>query len=161
MITSLAFISTSLALNSFLHLNYFNSFVLLNISYFFDCLDGHYARSYNMVTVFGDYYDHFSDMFKFFGLIILSYYLDYCKFVIMFPLLIMCTILMLLHMGCQEVYFSYKNNSIKAPTLSILKVFCPAENITELQGMMKLTRFMGTGTFNLMLSLIPIFYSFN
>ena len=29
--------------------------------YFLDCLDGHYARKYDMVTTFGDYFDHFVD----------------------------------------------------------------------------------------------------
>ena len=32
------------------------------ISYFFDCMDGYYARKYNMVTRFGDIYDHVKDI---------------------------------------------------------------------------------------------------
>ena len=35
------------------------------LAYFFDCVDGHLARKYDQVTVFGDYYDHFSDLFKY------------------------------------------------------------------------------------------------
>ena len=29
-----------------------------------DCLDGFYARKYNMTSQFGDYLDHLSDVFK-------------------------------------------------------------------------------------------------
>jgi len=37
-------------------------FVVLEIlGYFSDCLDGYYARSYDMVTDFGDWFDHASD----------------------------------------------------------------------------------------------------
>ena len=42
------------------------------LSYFFDCFDGHFARSYNMVTKFGDYYDHISDVSK---VILLIYFI--------------------------------------------------------------------------------------
>ena len=39
---------------------------LLNfLAYFFDCVDGHLARKFDMVTVFGDYFDHYSDLVKF------------------------------------------------------------------------------------------------
>jgi len=157
MITTLALITSSLGLNSFWNSSYLNSFLLLNLSYFFDCLDGHYARSYNMETEFGDYYDHFCDMYKFILLVILSYVKDYCKFLIIIPFLSLSILIMIIHLGCQEVYFN--NVKIKAPTLTILKNLCPAENEKELIGMMKLTKYMGTGTINLMLSLIPIYYS--
>ena len=30
-------------------------------SYFFDCVDGNFARKYNMTSKFGDYYDHITD----------------------------------------------------------------------------------------------------
>jgi phosphatidylglycerophosphate synthase len=31
------------------------------ISFFFDCMDGHFARKYNMTSKFGDMYDHIKD----------------------------------------------------------------------------------------------------
>ena len=36
------------------------------LSYFLDCVDGHFARKYDMTTDFGDAYDHFKDFFVFF-----------------------------------------------------------------------------------------------
>lgn len=38
------------------------AFILFWLSYYLDCLDGYYARKYNMVTTFGDYYDHVRDI---------------------------------------------------------------------------------------------------
>ena len=35
------------------------------LGYYFDCIDGPMARKYNMVTVFGDYYDHGTDIICF------------------------------------------------------------------------------------------------
>ena len=35
---------------------------MMMISYFFDCMDGNFARTYNMQTKFGDYYDHIKDV---------------------------------------------------------------------------------------------------
>ena len=35
------------------------------VGYFFDCMDGHFARKYNMVTEFGDMYDYITDLSKF------------------------------------------------------------------------------------------------
>ena len=32
------------------------------LSYWFDTIDGHFARKYNMQTRFGDYYDHVTDI---------------------------------------------------------------------------------------------------
>ena len=40
------------------------------MSYFFDCADGLYARTYNMTTQFGDIYDHSTDVIVFFGIAI-------------------------------------------------------------------------------------------
>ena len=42
--------------------NYILACIYYFISYFFDVLDGIYAREYNMVSEFGDYYDHIKDI---------------------------------------------------------------------------------------------------
>ena len=46
------------------------------ISYFFDCMDGHFARKYNQVTKFGDYYDHITDVIKMISVIYTLYYIN-------------------------------------------------------------------------------------
>ena len=50
-----------------------NSFIPMigtSVFYFMDCLDGHLARSTDQVTVFGDYLDHFGDLFYYFSILV-------------------------------------------------------------------------------------------
>jgi len=71
------------------------------ISYYFDCLDGYFARKYDMVTKFGDYYDHVKDIVIF---VCLVYVLIYKKLYSGLIFLLPFAFLMLVHFGCQEVY---------------------------------------------------------
>ena len=65
MITTLSVIF-SVASIYYLYIHSFiTSIFLYIISYLFDCLDGYVARKYNMVTKFGDLYDHISDVLTF------------------------------------------------------------------------------------------------
>jgi phosphatidylglycerophosphate synthase len=68
-ITSLSCISCIIVIILLFQAKYYLAAFFLIVSYFFDCLDGHLARSYNMVTVFGDYYDHISDSIKLFTIL--------------------------------------------------------------------------------------------
>ena len=47
------------------------------ISYFFDCQDGNYARTYKMYSEFGSLYDHISDAVIIIGLILIYIFKDY------------------------------------------------------------------------------------
>ncbi len=47
------------------------------ISYFFDCQDGNYARTYKMYSEFGSLYDHISDAVIIIGLILIYILKDY------------------------------------------------------------------------------------
>jgi phosphatidylglycerophosphate synthase len=49
------------------------------ISYFFDCQDGNYARTYKMYSDFGSLYDHISDAVIIIGLIIIFIMKEYDK----------------------------------------------------------------------------------
>jgi phosphatidylglycerophosphate synthase len=49
------------------------------ISYFFDCQDGNYARTYKMYSEFGSLYDHISDAIIIIGLILIYIFKDYNK----------------------------------------------------------------------------------
>lgn len=91
------------------------------ISYFFDVMDGVYARRYNLTSKFGDYYDHITDIIQYvlyIGILIYKYnLLDYKKSCI---LLIIQVLLASVYIGCVEKIYS-KNNS---ETLSIFKKTC-------------------------------------
>jgi phosphatidylglycerophosphate synthase len=121
--------------------------VLIFIGYFFDCSDGNFARKYNMVSKFGDYYDHISDVFKILLLVLILYKLKLKKNNKLILLIIAIVFILLLgiHMGCQEKYYNKKSS------LDILKPLCrKKEHI-------KITRFGGSGTFFLVLCIYLFF----
>lgn len=140
----LAFLSAGLIYNEYYKLG---AIVFLS-SYFYDILDGHYARKYDMVTRFGDYYDHFADIFK----IVLIGFVIYLKSSTHFYLFLIITILFAvlfsIHLGYQEIYY----DSEESETLEYFKIF--AQDDPEV--MLPYTRYVGVGTY-IMLVVILIF----
>ena len=97
--------------------------VLYFIAFFFDCMDGGYARTYNMTSKFGDKYDHFSDWLKALLLIICILLLKIKNEtkILLAIISIIFAILSSLHLGCQE---RIKKNS---DVLQFLTKICPNE----------------------------------
>ena len=130
--------------------NYVLIVVFFIISYFFDVLDGIYARTYDMVTKFGDYYDHIKDLSI--NVLYVSMIIYKCKNRIkLIPFLIILLFFAMalsIHFGCQENVY----NSSESETLTIFKKFCndkPEQKI-------KYTRFFGCGTFILVICIISL-----
>lgn len=120
------------------------------ISYFFDCLDGHYARKYNLTTEFGDYYDHVKDAFILILLVCVIFHrYRHCSsknLKIASIIFIIFLFLTFMHLGCQEKV--YLGNS---DTLGGLKYLCMSnEHI-------KWSRYFGAGTFNIIFVLLIIY----
>lgn len=127
--------------------------ILFFISYMFDCLDGFYARKNNMVSKFGDMYDHVKDLIVLVGV-------DYIIFsritkhrTEIYILLIILIILFSIHIGCQEIHYSHTNPD-ESPTLTLSKRFCPATNHNDSKKIMEYTRFVGNGTFMAILTIV-------
>jgi hypothetical protein len=159
MITTLSIISTIIVVLLLLNANYIWAAIFYLIAYFFDCLDGHYARKYNMVTVFGDYYDHISDLLKIIAVLSTMYYIDSKKFMTILPIIIIFFILSTIHFGCQELYY----NSSESETLNFTKNLCPIDeenNKNYIKNKMYITKFFGMGTFQFILILSIIYYKF-
>ena len=108
--------------------NYAISAILFFISYIFDCFDGFYARKYNMISNFGDLFDHFRDLTinsvvyfllfkKYWKLNTMQRYLPFIVIIIF--------VAMQIHIGCQEVY--YDSNVSGSKFLSIFKSICPSQ----------------------------------
>lgn len=112
------------------------------VSYFFDCLDGHFARKYHMVTEFGDYYDHISDAVQAgIAMILILSYKPPLKLVV---LLMVTMYLSLKHFGCQERLYkaSPHYDGVAAATLDAYESMCPQ------QSDIAWTRLFGAGTLN-------------
>lgn len=114
---------------------YVISALLYILSYLFDCCDGNFARKYGMVTMFGDMYDHFNDVFRFIVVTILL--LQRTESVYVFLVLFLLSFGAFYHMQCQEVHYDKPHES---PFLNSLGICQNKDHIIW-------TRFLGCGTF--------------
>ena len=121
------------------------------VGYYFDCADGNYARTYKMVSQFGDLYDHITDFIKVAIFIVLLYteYNNKTRFINFFIVFSALSFLSMVHLGCQEILYNKKNESM---ILSLTKMVCVNPKH------IKISRFFGTGTLQLFIALVLIFY---
>jgi len=113
------------------------------LSYFFDCLDGHYARKYDQVTKLGDAYDHIKDITVGVALIIVLYKRnkDRCSSRILTAVIacvVIFTVLGYVHLGCQERVYGHDQSS----TLNLGRKLCPGNAHESI----KWSRYVGMGT---------------
>jgi phosphatidylglycerophosphate synthase len=108
-LTTFSLICNVLSACLFYYDHRYMSVLLFMIGYYFDCADGFYARKYDMVTTFGDYYDHINDQLKILLILIVMYLKSKCKFFSILPIIAALTLLSLMHLGCQEkIYDQYE-----------------------------------------------------
>lgn len=128
------------------------------ISYMFDCFDGQYARRHNMVSKFGDYYDHIKDW----TIMFMIFYILYKRNKMYLSIFIFVLGLSGTHIGCQEHYYR-ENNPDKehSDTIGWCRYMCPFENDFDdehrLEKAMAYTRHFGLGTSNVLISIILSF----
>lgn len=146
-ITTISNICSAIGLYGFCNNSPFLFYIFMWLGYFFDCFDGYYARTYNMTTVFGDYYDHISDMF----FLSIFLYLTYDRYGYLAThsigtYVIACSLIVLLllmgkHIGCQEqIHEEEGKPDHKSHSLSLLKALCTnKEDI-------RWTKYFGIGT---------------
>jgi phosphatidylglycerophosphate synthase len=152
-ITTISILFSILSAYNIFKGNFKTSTLLFIIAYYFDCVDGKLARKYNMVSKFGDYYDHFSDIFKIVIILYALYKVNKKKYndikYFIYSLFLLC----LLHLGYQEVIYS----SDESPTLSLFKNVAQKDNNPEQR--IKLTRFFGCGTVIIVICIIILLWS--
>jgi phosphatidylglycerophosphate synthase len=130
MITTLSIPFIILGIYFFINNNYLAIPCIL-IYVFLDYLDGYYARNHDMVTEFGDWYDHFRDVVSFILLFIVIIHKikrnkKYIVFNVIFLIILLSTlILSLIRFGCNERRISNTHNQ----TLNLIKNMCYDQNI--------------------------------
>jgi phosphatidylglycerophosphate synthase len=143
------------------------------LAYYFDCVDGKLARQYNMVTKFGDYFDHSSDTFK----MILLIYIMYLKLkgkrmskllILIFALIIINLMLVGSQFGCQEKITkdikknnkknNKKDNKKEEEEDSETLAFTERLIITDCYTQMNYTKYFGSGTVIVAISLLLLFW---
>jgi phosphatidylglycerophosphate synthase len=134
---------------------YFISAICCLLSYFFDVMDGYFARLYNMGSLFGSYYDVISDWtvgILFLFLFLTSTISTLSKTIIV-TMSIILNLIILYHYSCQENYTKTTNPKFVSDGLSFVnKVKCRNHNH------MKYTRFFGTGTLFIWISFIILLH---
>lgn len=134
--------NTDKAKNTNKNLNKTVAIIFYLLSYFFDCLDGYYARKYDMVTDLGDKYDHYTDIIKcliFYRIFYLK--LSRTKFYIYTIIILILIMIMFIQLGCQEKYYT-KNGNENGHFLENFKLFC----FNSPEKTMKFTKYFGCGT---------------
>ena len=152
MITTMSLISTLTGIQYIYSGQYKIGAILYYIGYFFDCMDGNYARTYNMTSNFGDKYDHIGDGIKVIFLIMCLYLLkiNKCTKVLFVIISFMLGIISLIHLGCQEKIKKSDDKSV----LDIFKFLCRDPNHIIY------TRYFGTGTVQLFITIYIFFMKF-
>jgi phosphatidylglycerophosphate synthase len=146
MITSVGMIIGLLCILAIYKGYYKTGFILYWICYIFDCLDGYYARKYNMITRFGDFFDHFRDVFV--NIVVIALIFKRIKSPLHRDVYIITLIIifigMLSHFGAQEL------NSKTLEHNECLKMLTPLCKHPEY---IEYTRYTGNGTFILGISI--------
>ena len=152
MLTTLSFIFTIAFAICFYNREFLFAGIFYMISYFFDCCDGNFARTYNMQSKFGDYYDHVTDLLGIIFYTTILYYLsnDICVFFIIILFILFGFIFCCFHLKNEKS----ENNTCKIiePTIYFLN-YLPTIDIN-------ITRFFGMGVFNFINTLIIIFFPY-
>ena len=127
------------------------------ISYYFDCADGKFARKYNMVSKFGDLYDHLADLAKVIAVLLALFCINKkqttVKQRVFISILIILGFLQIIHMGYQETIYNKKDES---PYLNIIRNFFVNEEKAEQN--ICYTRYFGCGTWYLFFTILILFW---
>ena len=111
---------------------------LFLVAYVFDCMDGNMARAFDMVTRFGDFYDHVTDLIQMICFIVAVAYspMLFQWKMVFFVVTSIIYVASMVHLGCQERMYGKH-----VPCLQMFEYLCPNpdKNIYT-------TRYFGTGT---------------
>jgi phosphatidylglycerophosphate synthase len=121
--------------------------IFMFLSYVMDCVDGYYARKYDMVTKGGDYYDHIKDALVFLVYIVIlyrrnRYKLSNMQWLVVLGVLVFFLLSSIAYFACQEKYY---DKAIDIPTLGWLQNFVKDKKTAE--KCLETLRYFGMGTF--------------
>jgi len=134
--------------------NYYLAALFFGLSYIFDCFDGNFARRYNMVSRFGDWFDHAKDTLVVVLLISTLYFkqdIPNKTKAWSFVVFVVLSIFMFGFFNLQErVYHKEPGKNLKSETLGILPDIFSEEHMDTL-------RHFGCGTMNAFVVLMLIY----
>ncbi len=155
MVTSLSLISGIISAYMIHNKKYKIAGILFLIAYYFDCVDGKLARKYNMVSKFGDYYDHISDTIKFILVMYVLYKDNTTRFKTFGIVIILLVVLCFYHLGCQQGLYNDNKKLSESPSLDIFKPDKDS-SLTNINA----TKYFGCGTLYVIMSLMIFFWNY-
>jgi len=156
-ITTLSNISMCITLILLLHAKYYWACLFVFLAYYFDCLDGFFARKYKQTSKFGENYDHISDIIKTLFLLIILFYINPTKFIKVIPIFIIFNIITLAYCGCGD---KIRNDDILL--LSYTKQLCPITDVNnkkEVSKYMNILKYFGPGMTQILTIFVIIYFS--
>ena len=134
--------------------------IFFGLSYIFDCFDGNFARKYNMVTKFGDWFDHAKDTLVLTLVLVACFYkkeIPTKTKAVAFTVGLILFILMTAQLGTQEIYY---HDIYNIPEHEKSKSLAPAKFLYDLidgsnyDEKFKYIKHFGCCTFNLYVSAV-------
>jgi phosphatidylglycerophosphate synthase len=166
MITTISLLTALGGVHVFYKDKYVLGGILFLLGYYFDCVDGKLARKYNMVTKFGDHYDHISDFIKVIALIIFGYLKSKSKkkFAIIFVIGLAIILCSMMFFQCQELIYNRNESSSlsfiqKIDLLKVNKYKDPNKRRQKCIEYIHTLKYVGVGGFWLYCSFVMIFWS--
>lgn len=159
MITTLSVIFSCASIYSLYKHRFIVAIILYIISYFCDCLDGYVARKYNMISKFGDLYDHISDTVSFLGYLLILFLINSRLFLMFLPIILFFLVGSQIHLAFQELYYGKPSESVTLNLLTSLIVNGKNMSKQEIHNIMKYTRYFGLGTLHVAIICITLVYS--
>jgi hypothetical protein len=125
-----------------------------SLFYYLDCLDGHFARGTEQVSILGDYLDHFGDIFNEFVFLIIILCKDFMYKDKIIGIYFILLYLSLCHLGLQQIVFEkITKNEIQNETVYDKKEDELLDRLNRIslfnEDDIKWTKYFGLGTFNL------------
>ena len=101
--------------------------LLLQVCFFLDHLDGEMARTHNMITKFGDYFDHILDVTYEVPLVVILLWKLYAT-PLLFPIVIALAAVLYIStilVACQEIILEREQKKIASQSLQGIQRLCP------------------------------------
>lgn len=129
-LTTIGLIASIISIYCLYKKNSIGAIIFLIVRWYCDFADGLFARKYNNISKFGDYYDHIADLLFSFGTLIVlltgKYRKSYIKYICI-SLILVLFMLFSVHMGCIEERYNKKNNNTEPTFISNIMTKCPAQ----------------------------------
>lgn len=121
------------------------------VAYFFDCMDGCFARKYKMTSKYGDYYEHIVDWIRNIALVLMIVYSCKCNNRIT-PIVVLITLFVIANIkqAYQDKYYKLKTGRNETESLDFLqKIVSPPDDLEEIEDRFKKLKYAGWGVFTI------------